>query len=383
MTDVSPRDRMTSVRWAASPRDMRPSVASRRAALPAPFGRSRRSLVRTGGFVLALLPIGCSATHNALLANGDVVLRAGPTKLGWAGLVAVTVAFTAFLAFATVTVVGIMCEQVAEAARTRHFLSVAGGLAASLFAAGVVALMGWGVAANTVLKYQTTVVRVSGREVSVTRSRVLGHDEVLRWDAREIASIEFEYRPGSGGDENAPPQGVVSVRTKRGAQARVFEGSPCPARRLADALTSATGVPVRVKAGSPDISSWSALVTQLRCGIAQPFHAKTRREYPAEVSRVLGLPQLWHWPWLLPFLASQLLLVASLWIVDRRWLEPAGSTALRLAIWVPVVVTIVALHLVAASSLGNWPAALAVLALLSAKAAASRLGFTLGAVLRG
>lgn len=94
----------------------------------------------------------------------------------------------------------------------------------------------------------------SADELSVARSRLIGHDEVRRWDYREITGIEFEYVPGTSGDGGTPPRGVVSVRTAGGRQARIFDGSPCPARDLADAVTSATGVPIRVKAGPRDSS---------------------------------------------------------------------------------------------------------------------------------
>src|SRR4051794_8713028 len=192
-----------------------------------------RSIAPIGLFVLALFPFSCSGTHEQVQRNGDVVLRSGPTALGWVGVVAAAILVGAFLVFAAVAVMAITGEQLGEAARSRGLLPAGGALSAGLFAAGVIGLMGWGVAASTVLKPQATVVTASrgAAVLTSTRSRLIGRDEVRRWEYREIARIDFEYVPGSGGDDGSPPQGVVSVRTANEEPTQIFDGSVCPARQ--------------------------------------------------------------------------------------------------------------------------------------------------------
>jgi hypothetical protein len=239
----------------------------------------------------------------------------------------------------------------------------------------VVGLMGWGLAANTVFRYQTAEVTASRTmgELTVEQRRPLGGGAARTWNYDDIAVIEFDYIPASGGENPTPPQGVVYVGGSDGSRSQIYAGSACVARDLADAITSATSVPIRVHSGGRDIASYGSFLTQIRCGVQEPFRPTSWREYPAEAWRVLDLPFLWRWPWALPVVLGQLVLIAAALIVISRWRAGAVPRIAMVAVLIVAGLGVAALHIVAATSYGSWPAALALFALFSGKFVAGRL----------
>jgi hypothetical protein len=194
------------------------------------------------------------------------------------------------------------------------------------------------------------------------------------WSYDELASVDFDYVPGSGGEDHIPPRGNVYVHAIGQERVLVFDGSPCAARELADSVTSRTGAPLVVNSGGRDLSSLGAFATQLRCGIDDPIQANSWSDYPAEIWRVLDLPFLWRWPWALPIVAAQVaLIVGALTVVGRLRNGTSRNRAIMVMVCIAARSCIVVMHVFATKSYGNWPGALALFALLSGKFAAKRL----------
>jgi hypothetical protein len=319
--------------------------------------------------VLALLLVGialtlaaCSATHQEVRPDGDVVVRSGPTTLGWIWMGAVTCFVAVFLAVSLVTVVGIIGEEVVERVRDKQAFRAAGWALLLPMFVGFVGVIGWAVAWGTVLQYQRTVVTASraDRQLTVERSRPIGSDEKRRYPYDAIENIEFDYIPGSGGENGSPPHSVVYVGAVGHRRAQIFDGDVCTARKLAGAITQATGVRTRVVGSDlPDISSYDSLFTQLRCGTKRSVPPTTLIAYPGELWHALDMPFLWEWPWAIPVLLAQCALAAVVAVATRHSMI-GGFIALMLAAF-----GIFALNLLAASESGRYPGSLGLLALIA------------------
>jgi hypothetical protein len=317
----------------------------------------------------------CSKTRQRVEADGDVVLSSGPTLLGWTGIWALTVfAAVFFTFFILLSVVGIGSGSI-DALRERKILPALGWALMMLVFAGAGAFGAWQTALQTALKHHETTVTASPSEHALTaeRRRPFGADEVRRWGYEDITRLDYKYVPGTSGETSSPPQGIVHVVGSDQTRTKIYDGSACTARDLADGINSVVGVPLRVDTGWRDLSGFPGFLTQLRCGTAQPFRPTSLTEYPAEAWRVLDLPFLWHWPWSLPVVVGQLGLLVGAAFVDGRWRARRRGVLVRAVGWILAAAGVAALNVLAANSYGSWPAALALLALLSMQFAGKRL----------
>jgi hypothetical protein len=327
-------------------------------------------------FVVAFSVTGCSATHQEVQASGDVLVRTGTTPIGWVAMFALMTFAAVFLSVFLVVFLGIAGGELIDSIRSRKFLQTIGWMISFPIVVGLIGLMALGLSANTFFKYQTTVITASRTtsELKVEQKRLIGSDLVRTWKYKDIAYIEFNYQPESGpSDSPTPPQGNVYVGGSDRTQYQVFDGSACPARKLAEAVTSATGVPIIVHSGYRDIASYESFLTQIRCGIQSPFHPTSWSQYPAEAWRVLDLPFLWRWPWALPIVAAQLVLVAATVTIIARWRASTCPTLVMVAVCALAGLAVVGMNVFATKSHGGWPGALALLALISARMVGRRL----------
>jgi hypothetical protein len=329
--------------------------------------------------VVAFSLAACSATHQVVQPDGDILVRTGPSALGWVPMFFGMIFVAVFIPIFLVIAVGITGSELVRSVHSRKFLQAVGLMLLIPIIIGFVGAITWGVAANTAFKYQTAIVTASStrKELKVEQERLLGSDSVRTWRYEDIAMIEFDYIPASGGGDNyTPPQGFVYVRGSEQVRSRIFDGSACPARKLADAVASATGAPIRVHVrglGGRDVASIGSFLTQMRCGIEHPFRPSSWRQYPAEAWRVLDLPFLWQWPWAVPIIVGQLALIAGALAIIAQWRKSACSTLLMVSVCVVVGLSVVAMNVFAARSYGSWPTALALLVLILARFVARRL----------
>jgi hypothetical protein len=352
----------------------------RRVAIP-PARRRRRSQLAPClvALVVAFSLGACSATHQEVQANGDVLVRTGTTALGTVAMFFVMVIAAIVISGFLIAAVGGIGSHLIDSARSRKFIQAVGWTLSLPLILGLIGAMAWGMAATTAFRYQTSIVTASSarRELKVEQKRLLGGDAVRTWEYDNITQMEFDYIPASGsGDDYAPPQGMVYVRGSDRTRSLIFSGSACPGRDLADAVALATNVPIRVHSGGlggRDIASVGSFLTQIRCGLKRPFHATDWRQYPAEAGRVLDLPFLWRWPWAVPIVAGQLALIAGVFVIVARWRASTCPTPILVCICVVAGLGIAAMHVFATKSYGSWPGALALFALISGSFVSRRL----------
>jgi hypothetical protein len=255
---------------------------------------------------------------------------------------------------------------------------------------GLASVFAWALAANTVLKYENSVVTVSraAGQLTVVRSRAVGGDQVRRYDYGTIEAIEFDYVPGSGGEDSTPSQGVVYLRASGKRRSQIFDGSPCPARALADAIGKTTGLPIRVESGGMDISSFGAFFTQLRCGIQRPAEPTGTTKGPGGTTKAASGPTspaghtaprpggttsfltavwqgldvtvLWQWPWASLILVGEVLLVGGAVAIRMRYGSGVGTAPSMLA-----ALGVVVLLALAVGRSGRWPGILGLVALIA------------------
>jgi hypothetical protein len=230
-----------------------------------------------------ILLSGCaSSTHREIDDAGTVVVHSGPTVIGWAligfGTVIGTIVLIGVLLGMPVAIFDAIRDEVDEAREPRNWWKITGLAAAVPLLFAFLGLFAWAFASATVLHFHGSVVTASHAkaEVEVKRTRLIGGSDVRTWRYADIASIEFHYVPATG-DE--PASGTVYVRAQDRTRALIFEGEPCPARDLAEAMRSATNAPVKIDSGTPIVASFGALFTRVRCGIQRPWHP-TPHEFP-------------------------------------------------------------------------------------------------------
>lgn len=231
----------------------------------------------------ALLLSGCaSSTHRETDEAGTVVVHSGPTVIGWAllgfGIVVGTIVVVGVLVGMSVAILDTIRDEVGERPQSRNWWKITGLAVAAPLLLAVPLLFAWALAGATVLHFNGSVVTASHvkAEVGVERTRLIGSSDIRTWKYADIASIEFRYVPATG-DESA--SGTVHLRARDRTRALIFEGEPCAARDLAEAMRSATNAPVKVDPGTPIVMSFGALLTRLRCGIQRPWHP-TPDEFP-------------------------------------------------------------------------------------------------------
>ncbi len=332
-------------------------------------GRRRDGLtLQLVTLVAALSVTACSSTHQETRPTGDVLVRSGPTLLGWAAMLIPAVLAAAVILTIGLVLLAVAGEAFTDSVKSRKFFQAIASALSLPVVVGVVGAMGWLVAANTVLKYQTAVVTASSTsgELTVRQGRLVGGPTVRSWHYTDIAEIRFDYIPGTGGEDSTPPRGVVYVRGAGQEASPIFDGSPCPARELAEAVSTATKVPIHVRSGFRDISSIGSFLTQIRCGIQRPPHPTGGTSFAAEAWRVLDLPFLWRWPWSVPIVIGQILLIAVALVAIARWRDERCPRIVMIAVCCLAVLGIAAMNIFATRSYGSWPAALALFLLISA-----------------
>ena len=213
---------------------MQHPVLGHEAAPAAQPAARHRFMALTGVFNFALLPISYSATHQQVHPDGDVVLRSGPTTLGWVGIVGPTLLF-ALPRVPRGGLRGRPRREFAEAARSRRFLPAAGVLLVCLFAAGVVALMGWAIATYTVFKYHTTVATRAAARMSCPSPG---------------PGSSATTKSGAGTTGRSPGSSSSMSRAPAATEARHREAWSRCAPRAAGRLGSSTDHPAR-RATSP------------------------------------------------------------------------------------------------------------------------------------
>jgi hypothetical protein len=344
---------------------MKPGTA--RAAIP----RTRRPRRVIPGLLLlaaSLSLTACSTTQQKVQPDGDVVVRTGTTTLGWILMFAgVTVAAVILCMFLVVTV-GVASGSFKDSLDSKKRLQAVAWILAIPVILGVLGVMAWAIAANTLLKSQSTIATASRErgELRSTQRYLIGDDKIQIWKYGDLKRIEFQY---IAANDNTPPQGVVSVRESNHGISQIFSGSACPARSLANALSSATGLPIDVRAGNRDIASYGSFLTQIRCGVKKPFNPSGWRQYPTEAWRVLDLPFLWRWPWALPVVIAEIALVAGFTGIIALYRASRLSKPITVAIGGVIVLAFAAINVFATRSHGSWPAALALFALIAASIA--------------
>jgi hypothetical protein len=338
---------------------------------------SSKNSLRFGvpGLLVLTTLTACSSTTQTVLPNGDSLLRSGPTFLGWMSVIAAAIIPFAVLSVFLVVVTAIVGEESLAAFRSRRPSLGSGYAVLAVLLAGLTVLAGWAVAANTVFKHMTTVVVTDAalRELRVERQRLLGSDAVLRWSYGDVAAIEYDYIPGTGGESPRRPQGVVFVRPVDQERVRIFDGPACPARDLADLMVEASGASLDVHAGVRDLSGFGAFLRQLRCGEEQPFRPLSLAQYPREAWRVLDLPFLWHWPWAFPLIAAQSGIVVGVVVLNRARRDGRCRTVVLVTVCVTAAAALIALNVLAAVSHGRWPALLALVALVTGRFAIKQI----------
>jgi hypothetical protein len=318
--------------------------------------------------VVGLSLSACSSTHQEVRANGDVSVRSGPTLLGWVAMFPGVILVAVIIGIVALFFLVSAGSAFKDSIHSRKWLQAAALALSFPVIVGLPGLLGWWTAANTVLKYQTAVVTASSSrgELTVERGRLIGSNAVRSWKYKDIAEIRFTYIPASGDGQNyRPSQGVVYVRGADRTLTEIFDGSPCTARKLADAVVSAAHVPIHVHSGIWDISSPTSFLTQIRCGVENPVRPTNWSEYPAEVWRVLDLPFLWRWPWSVPIVLAQLVLIAASLVIVARWRASKCPRLMMVAVCALAALGIVAMHIFAVWSYGRWPGALALFVLIS------------------
>jgi hypothetical protein len=220
----------------------------------------------------ALLLSGCTSTTHQEIGNaGDVVVRSGPTVLGWASMGLVILIGTIVLIALFLVMPAAIVGEVRDELERRNWWKVMGLAAALPLLLALLGVIAWALAGATVLRSHGTVVIASHTraEVEVKRTRLIGSPDARTWKYADVASIEFKYVPPT---EDGPALGTVHLRARDRTRALIFEGEACPARDLAEAMRSATDVPVKVDSGMPVVTSFGALFSRLRCGIERPWH---------------------------------------------------------------------------------------------------------------
>lgn len=301
-----------------------------------------------------------------------MVIRSGTTALGWVLMFTGVAVVGILLCIFVVLAAGLLGGDAKEAFEDRKILQ-GSALALSIpVVLGVLGVMAWGLAANTVLKSQSTVVTASHRraELKVVQRYLVGRDTIHTWKYSDLTHIKFDYVPATdNGETSTPPQGVVYVSGVNRTASQIYSGPACPARSLADAVSSATGLPIDVHAGTRDVTKFSSFLTQIRCGIKHPFRPHSWRQYPAEAWRVLDLPFLWRWPWALPVILAEFGLVTGIVGIIALWRSARLPRLATIAACGITGLAVVALNVFATKSYGSWPAALALFALISGKVA--------------
>lgn len=326
--------------------------------------------------LMAVLFAGCSATRQRVTPEGDVIVRTGNTLLGSILLLAITV-FVSLMLFVIIAVsIAAGWDFLTDADRPPLLRRILTTILVLPFAVGFIGLFAAMFAAATVFRYHSVTVTASEaeRQLTVQRERLAGGDSLHSWAYEEIVAIDYLYVPGD--NEGAKPQGHVSLLSSSGVESSIFEGPACPARKLTEAVAATTKVPVRVKSlalGGQDISSPGSFLNNLRCGTARPFHPTDWGRYPSEAIRVLDLPFLWRWVWAGPIIFGQTALLVSMVVLVKRWRASRLYTAALLAGCAVAFMAVIAMNVFATRSYGTWPAALALLALISIKWAHKRL----------
>jgi hypothetical protein len=326
-----------------------------------------RILRNTTSVVVILGISGCAASHPAVESNGDLVVQTGNTILGWILLTAGAVlGLVFFTLIGGLMIFMLLAEGCIENVRSRRFLQAGGFAMLALVLASVLGWAIYSIAMLSLFKYQSTVVTASTQrsELTVERQRLLGGNETSTWRYADISAVDFEYIPGAAGEQSIPPRGVVSLLSK-GQSTPVFDGSPCPARDLANAIETATKVQLRVHSGIRDLSGFGPFFTQLRCGIDQPFQVDDWRHYPEQAWRVLDFPFLWRWPWGFPVVIAEVGFIALVLVMIRRQRESDSGLLVTVSVVGVAVVGVVLLNIFATWSYGSWPAALALIVLIA------------------
>ncbi|MDJ0954823.1 MAG: hypothetical protein QNJ81_14190 [Acidimicrobiia bacterium] len=318
---------------------------------------------------LVLLVAGCAKTSEEVLANGDVVIRTADTPLGWLAMIPAMVIGLPLVAFGFVFVIAVLPREAWDGFQDKDYGQLAFALFAIPFALAVLGLMAWAISSYTVLRTHTVEVVAAKSESTLTvrQTRLIGGTSTETWRFDEVEDVEYLYLAS----DDSGAMGSVSVQTTTGDEVLLFEGSPCPARDLAEAVASAIEVPIEVRPGIPASSSVGAFFSSLRCGTTETFDPLDPGSSVDDLSRALDF-SFFSWRWAVPLITLQTVVLA----IAVGGAGHSDSSLLRAIVFGATVAVLIALHVAVVIGYGRWPPVLVLLTLLSVQFAARRAGLT-------